>query len=207
MINEILLYDYFMHYLHIDNLKDSKKRSSIVEKICQEELVHVSISFPADFCSSKILRNIIEEFCTYIHITPLWKMRFILVSDELNNNSIEYGSKAWEENRCIFKVQKQYDTCEVFLEVIDTGNGSAHKNAAQMQELQRQHIWKDFWKHTSIRWRGLFLIVSDLVDTLSFRDTPEGGLAVAVELQLPKLVSNESKENYKLSRNSKVLNQ
>ena len=48
------------------------------------------------------------------------------------------------------------------------------KNAKQMQDLQKKNEHKDYTKHHSIRGRGLFLIISRLVDDLSFEDASDG---------------------------------
>jgi anti-sigma regulatory factor (Ser/Thr protein kinase) len=53
-----------------------------------------------------------------------------------------------------------------------------------MHELQVQHNSKDFTKHHSIRGRGLFLIISRLVDSLEFEDVEEKGLKVIVTKSL-----------------------
>jgi anti-sigma regulatory factor (Ser/Thr protein kinase) len=39
-----------------------------------------------------------------------------------------------------------------------------------MEQLRESHKDKDFSRHDSIRGRGLFLIISQLVDTLYFKD-------------------------------------
>jgi len=54
-----------------------------------------------------------------------------------------------------------------------------------MEELRKAHEKEDFAHHHSIRGRGLFLIISRLVDSLSFIDDKEGGgLIVQVEKHL-----------------------
>ena len=57
-----------------------------------------------------------------------------------------------------------------------------------MQELRAQNENKDFTQHHSIRGRGLFLIISHLVDELYFEDSQNGGLIVGARKTLLKTV-------------------
>jgi len=72
--------------------------------------------------------------------------------------------------------------------VSDTGNGAHAKNSEDMEKLRNAHESKDFSSHNSIRWRGLFLIISQLVDTLYFKDSKSWGLTVGIQ----KLLEEDS---------------
>jgi hypothetical protein len=49
-----------------------------------------------------------------------------------------------------------------------------------MEQIRKEHENEDFSHHSSIRGRGLFLIISQLVDALIFADVPDRGLKVTV---------------------------
>ncbi len=179
-----------MYKIHLDSLQDTQKEEEFISRLSLQEGIDICISFPAIFSSSKTLRDIIDKVCQKIDVLPLWRTRLILIADELNNNSIEHGSEPWDENEFVFRViVEDQDTLSLFLQVTDTGNSPGNKTAKEMEELRQASQKKDYKQHTSIRWRGLFLIISDLVDELSFDDTAMWGLQVGVSLHIPRYPS------------------
>jgi len=82
--------------------------------------------------------------------------------------------------------QNSPDCLSIETSVIDTGNGAAAKKAKDMNELRKENENKDFANHHSIRWRGLFLIISHLVDDLYFEDAEIWGLIVGARKVLVK---------------------
>jgi hypothetical protein len=53
-----------------------------------------------------------------------------------------------------------------------------------MEEYRDEREQEDFRYHTSIRGRGLFLIIIKIVDELYFRNTQKGGLIVGFKKDL-----------------------
>lgn len=66
----------------------------------------------------------------------------------------------------------------------DAGTGGNTKKATEMEEIRKRYENEDFTQHESIRGRGLFLIISRLVDRLSFEDSKQAGLTVHIEKYL-----------------------
>lgn len=64
---------------------------------------NLAITFKTDYGQSKIIRDLILSFLEKNNINVPWKNRFVLVSDELINNSIEYGSLPLDKN--LFHIQ------------------------------------------------------------------------------------------------------
>jgi two-component sensor histidine kinase len=65
-----------------------------------------------------------------------WKTRFSLVSDELVNNSIEYGSLPGDTNECHISFHTKENKLYVTVEIWDTGKGPEAKTSAQMEEIR-----------------------------------------------------------------------
>lgn len=109
----------------------------------------------------------------------------MLIVDELNNNAIEHGSKHGDINYLNILIQYMSPT-SVYVDISseDAGTGKQTKTAADMEEMRKKSLTKDFSKHHSIRWRGLFLIIAHLVDALYFQDTPKRGLIVGIQKQI-----------------------
>ncbi len=175
-----------MHTYSLDDFWDINTREGLITTLCQSDSINVSILYTSDFRSAKILREVVDSICKWYGVNPKWRTRLVLIIDELNNNAIEYGSKKWEAN--IFNLildSKSKEGLYIEASVTDTGNGPHAKKAWDMEELRNKHAEKDFTKHTSIRGRGLFLIITQLVDKLYFKDDKDKGLIVWVQKHLP----------------------
>lgn len=165
-------------------IRDSDRRE-IISSLCISNSVHISIAYKSDFQNAKILREFLDDLCKQFQIHPRWRTRLVLVIDELNNNAIEYGSKKWDINYLNLHLTKWDGSCvNIIASVTDTGKWPHAKNSIDMEALRKKHAQEDFSKHTSIRWRGLFLIISRLVDDLYFQDAPSWGLIVGVKKTL-----------------------
>jgi len=81
-------------------------------------------------------------------------------------------------------VKKHASQKQIVLSVTDTGSGSHAKTAKAMSEIRDKYQNKDYSAHHSIRGRGLFLIIHQLVDNLEFLDDDKGGLTVKIEKDL-----------------------
>jgi hypothetical protein len=70
------------------------------------------------------------------------------------------------------------------IEVEDTGRGAHAKTAENMEQLRQEKLSAGFNKYKGLRGRGLFMIISNLVDTLYFKNTQTRGLIVGVEKKI-----------------------
>ncbi len=157
-----------------------------LNQLCIENKLEVSFKYVSDFRSTGLLRNYISELCSMCKLDKTWISRITLLTDELNNNAIEYWSLEWEENIMIFKLKDLGNS--IFLEILveDTWNGIWHKTAKQMNELKQQKN-KDWFKwYMWIRWRWLFLITEKMVDELIFEDNKNGWLTVKIRKTIKK---------------------
>jgi len=157
-----------------------------LEQLCTDKKMEVSFKYVSDFRSTGLLRNYISELCSMCKLDKTWISRIILITDELNNNAIEYWSKSWEYNTMIFKLKDLWDEIELIISVEDTWNWEKSKTAKEMLELKnkKKEAWFDWYMW--IRWRWLFLIIEKIVDELSFEDTEQWGLRVIIKKKIKK---------------------
>lgn len=95
------------------------------------------ITFQADYGQSKMIRDLILYLFERNTIDAPWKNRFALISDELVNNSIEYGSMPLDKNGFFISFRTEGGQLKVKLEVRDTGRGLEAKNSKEMEELRK----------------------------------------------------------------------
>jgi len=171
-----------MLQIHINEISEDIK--TFIEWQVKNNIFDVSFLYDSSFISSKKLRDIIDTICSVIGISSKWKTRFVLIVDELNSNAIEYGSKEWDENELKIYIEKKDNTFDIKISVQDAGTGEKIKTASQMEELRKKSKWDTPANHKSIRWRGLFMIISNLVDKLYFSDGNPKWLIVGVEKKL-----------------------
>lgn len=174
-----------MQEFTLDDFSDDKI-DKVINTLCLKTWIEVNISYTSDFKSAKILREVVDRICKKVWINSKWRTRLVLILDELNNNAVEYGSKAWETNIFMMSIHKQDSSYIIHSSVSDTGNGSHAKTALEMEKLREMNNNKDFLHHDSIRWRWLFLIISQLVDSIYFEDNVSKGLTVGIRKILPK---------------------
>ncbi len=146
--------------------------------------VHCQIDFGTDHSQSKTIRDFIGYIFDTYHVDPIWRGRFVLITDELVNNAIEHGSAAGDLDSCIIDASE--DTLGEFsitIEVHDTGRGKDSKDAAHMDRVKDAKLAEhdEHGVHMEKRGRGLFYITEKLVDRLSFSESIHGGLAVKIE--------------------------
>lgn len=136
--------------------------------------------FKSDFKYTKTLRDSVFNIRQFLKMDKLRISRLMLIVDELNNNSIEYWSKEGEYNKMIVNISKGKDLY-INIEVIDTWNWKKAKTASEMEQLRNERLKKWFHWHDSIRWRGLFMIITRLVDELYFKDDINWWLVVWIK--------------------------
>lgn len=98
---------------------------------------NLEIIFKADYNQSKIIRDLILFLFQKNNIEVPWKNRFVLISDELVNNSIEYGSLPLDKNRFFIYFQTIEGVLTINMEVYDTGRGLESKTSSEMEELKK----------------------------------------------------------------------
>lgn len=170
-------------YINAPEVLEQDKKNLLQSKLSWEGL-SVNFLYDSDFKSAKILRDYVEAACDILGLENKWKSRLILITDELNNNAIEYGSWVWEKNNMRFSILQGSDWIHIQTEIEDTWKGTFAKTAEEMENLRKERTVKWFKNHDSIRWRGLFMIITNLVDNLYFKDSENGWLIVGIQKTL-----------------------
>jgi len=169
-------------FIKIDS--DFSYDKSLIDNLTIEDKTEISIDYISDFRSAKILRDIVSKILKKIWVDLIWEKRLILVVDELNNNAIEYWTKANDYNNLYICIEKNNKKINIKIEVSDKWNWKLPKKAKEMEELRRykKQLW--FENHNSIRWRWLFLIIEKLVNKLYFKDSKDWWLTVGIIKEL-----------------------
>ena len=173
-----------MKCINIFEIIESSDRKNIIRDNFHEEGLDICVEYPAIFRSSKVLRDFIVDMADFFHFKSTWKSRLTLIADELNNNSIEYWSLENEVNTMTIRTLIKWDVVEVCLEVEDTWKWEHAKTALEMEEIRDKKVDTSFNNHRSIRWRGLFMIISRLVDDLYFQDAKQWWLIVWIKKKI-----------------------
>ena len=173
-----------MKEIHIRDLQQISDIKQYLESCIDGETFHVRFIFGSSFQNAKILRDVLDTTCTLMWLEAKWKTRMVLIVDELNNNAVEYGSREADENTLEVYMSKNNSGIQIKISVEDSGKGEKSKTAEQMEELREERLSKGFKNHHSIRGRGLFMIITNLVDTLYFKNSERSGLIVWIEKKL-----------------------
>lgn len=147
--------------------------------------INLELIYASDFKNAKILRDCIEYILKSFNISSKDISRYVLACDEMNNNAIEHGSKLGDENILRIELKKNTKWFELKIEVQDSWKGKTAKKAKEMIECKNQRTKTNFADHKSIRGRGLFLIIINIVDELYFNDSSTGWLIVWFKKDLP----------------------
>jgi len=167
-----------MDKIDINKSFEIKKLSNYIKK----NSINIEFFYVSDFHSAKILRDIIHNMSVLLKIDSINISRIILIIDEMNNNAIEYWSKKWEINKLRFKAEiKNNNSVDLNIEVEDSGNWKQAKKALEMETLRAHQLKLWYLEHASIRWRGLFMIIVNLVDRLYFKDNKTWWLIVWIK--------------------------
>lgn len=170
-------------------LRDRSSQDLLTLYLSEPGVECFEFAFPSTYSSSKTIRDFVALIFDHFGLMPPWRSRFILIIDELVNNAVAYGSLKDEENifRLFFETKgedtdhnKVYHVC---IEVQDTGNGPGTKTAGEMRNLRDslKALHTQDEHYMGKRGRGLFMLTEHIVDTLDFRDNPDGGLTVFIE--------------------------
>lgn len=176
-----------MTEIYLDNIPQDFINSDYIKSIYNKDNFEITFFFKSDFKNSKFLRDYLVVILDVIWVDKTWKNRFTLIIDELNNNAIEYWSKEGNINIMRFKSQELENKVVINIEVEDAWDWIKAKKAIEMEELRDSRLEKWFDDHKSIRWRGLFLIITKLVDKLYFKDSLKWGLVVGIDKEITLL--------------------
>lgn len=147
--------------------------------------VSLEFVYKSDFKNAKILRDCVEYILQSFNLAQKDIARYVLACDEMNNNAIEHGSKPGDTNTLRIQINKTETKVSLDIQVQDSWNGKTAKSAYQMNECKNKRSQIDFTKHNSIRGRGLFLIIVNIVDELYFKDAEKWWLIVGFKKDLP----------------------
>ncbi|MDD3793761.1 MAG: ATP-binding protein [Candidatus Gracilibacteria bacterium] len=173
-----------MDKIYIDKLSNGHDKLGIINSIFNNGLLDIEFIYKSKFENTKDLRDFVDIICNVLKISYKLKSRIILISDELNNNAIEYGSDKEGFNYLRINSKIEDGVINFNLEVEDNGKGKAPKKALDMETMRAHKLKLGYFNHDSIRGRGLFLIIVRLVDRLYFKNSRLGGLIVGVKMKI-----------------------
>lgn len=195
-----------MFEFFLSNGDNTEQYEAMKNAILLDSIGTYIIHFPANYQNSKIIRDFVGEIFEKFFITHPWKSRFILITDELVNNSIEHGSESEDINRCeIVAGRGEDDNFHITLEVHDTGKKQKQKfDSREFEAIRQDRVQNENNKqkegidgeeiYMEKRGRGLFHITEKVVDKLSFSESPIGGVAVKIEKCIATHDTNDCKE-------------
>lgn len=146
--------------------------------------INIEFEYLSDFVNTKILRDYVRDICFHIWLHEKDISRIILIIDELNNNAIEYWSNEWENNKLRIFIEKFENYFDLKIEVEDSWKWLKPKKAIDMETLRAHQLKLWYGWHESIRWRGLFMIIVNLVDRLYFKDSKNWWLIVWIKKKI-----------------------
>lgn len=171
--------------INIDTVSNLKNKEEIIKnQIKTLDNFEIKFEFFSDFKNAKPIRDFISVIWEIIWLPEKWLTRLILVTDELNNNAIEYGSKPKDKNTLHLKYEKRGSSHFINIEIIDSGNWPYHKSAEEMYEIQQKRLEKGFKEHSGIRGRWLFQIIHKTVDELYFKNAKHWWLIVWIKKEI-----------------------
>lgn len=173
-----------MDKIYIDELSKWHNKLDIINSIFKDSILNVEFIYKSEFWNTKDLRDFVEVICGVLNFSDKLKSRIVLISDELNNNAIEYGSDITWLNYLRISSQVIDWVLNFNLEVEDNWNWRAPKKALDMETMRAHKLKLGYFNHDSIRWRWLFLIIVKIVDRLYFKNSKSGWLIVWVKMKI-----------------------
>ena len=167
--------------IDIHSLPDTLDKQKFISDNMKNMSLDIEFIYDSHFNNAKILRDFLEAIWYVLELPNKNMARFILIIDELNNNAIEYWSDEYGKNKLRVKITNNWNSLDFIIEVEDNWKWVKHKNALEMEILRAHQLRLWYWKHNSIRGRGLFMIIVKSVDRLYFKDTEAGGLIVWIK--------------------------
>lgn len=182
---KVITFILFMKKIDLEKLQKYEDKTKIIEEFFLDSKLELEVDYESDFLAAKYLREFVENISNFFGFSNDVKSRIILLTDELNNNAIEYWTAQWWRNIFRIKLSKNENgVVDLNIEVEDTWDWKSPKTALDM-ETMRAHklkIWY-FW-HNSIRWRWLFLIAVKVADRLYFKNSKNWGLIVGIKKKI-----------------------
>lgn len=172
-----------MHSIDVSTLSSmsySEKEKFICDRVSDKK-VNIEVSYLSDFHNARILRDVVAIVWNCLWLTPVIISRMTLIADEMNNNAIEHGSMPRDTNSFRLSCEPRDGGIFVRMEVQDSGKWWDAKKALDMETLRAHQLKLWYRSHSSIRGRGLFMIIVNLVDRVYFKDALGGGLIVWVK--------------------------
>lgn len=170
-----------MYTIHIDSLSACSDYSELIAGYITDRSISIAFCYSSAFENTHIIRHCVESICRQLGIGKPWMHRIVLMVDELNNNAIEHGSQKSGKNEMRMYISAHGSQCNMRIECEDSWTGIHPKKAKDMDALHRDVKARGFSQHKSIRGRGLFLIIDQMVDKLYFKDSDSWGLIVWIQ--------------------------
>ncbi|MDR2640401.1 MAG: hypothetical protein LBC61_03640 [Candidatus Peribacteria bacterium] len=79
-----------MHTINIDKLDEKHDKQDIIKSLIKDDSLEVKFLYKSDYRNTKYLRDFVELICIEFNFCPKFQARMVIISDELNNNAIEY---------------------------------------------------------------------------------------------------------------------
>lgn len=187
---------------------NSTSLEEMIATIDNQKINDYKIHFQSNYQHSKTIRDFVGAIFDHFFIHHPWRGRFILITDELINNSIEHGSKNNDTNACYIRVgREESGDFHISLEVHDTGKKQKNKlNHADFEKIKHDRTQNQNNEiYMEKRGRGLFHITEKIVDTISFSESPIGGLAVKIEKSIQTENQNYQNNSCENSKNNEPL--
>lgn len=173
-----------MNKIYIDKLTKKSDKRVIINSIYINDSLDIEFIYKSTFKNTKDLRDFLEIIWDVLWFSCILKWRIILISDELNNNAIEYWSSSDWYNILRIRTKKENWLINFNLEVEDNWKWRASKSALDMETMRAHKLKLWYFWHNSIRWRWLFLIIVKLVDRLYFKNAVNWWLIVWVKMKI-----------------------
>lgn len=173
-----------MDQIYIDKLSEEHDKLDIINSLFKEWLLNIEFIYKSRFENTKDLRDFVDVICSTLKLSDKLKSRIVLISDELNNNAIEYWSDSEWFNFLRINSNIEDWFINFNLEVEDNWKWRAPKKALDMETMRAHKLKLGYFNHDSIRGRGLFLIIVKLVDRLYFKNSKSWWLIVWVKMKI-----------------------
>lgn len=173
-----------MDKIYIDKLSKWHNKMDIIKWLFKENSLNIEFIYKSKFENTKDLRDFVDSVCLFLKFSDKLRSRIVLISDELNNNAIEYWSSQDAFNSLRISTEITEWVVNFNLEVEDNGQWKAPKKALDMETMRAHKLKLGYFNHDSIRWRWLFLIIVKLVDRLYFKNSKDGWLIAWVKIKI-----------------------
>ncbi len=173
-----------MDKIYIDKLSKWHNKLDIIKSLFKDDSLNIELIYKSKFENTKDLRDFVDSVCLFLKFSDKLRSRIVLISDELNNNAIEYWSSQDAFNSLRISTEIIEWVVNFNLEVEDNGQWKAPKKALDMETMRAHKLKLGYFNHDSIRWRWLFLIIVKLVDRLYFKNSKEGWLIAWVKIKI-----------------------